>query len=312
VAAQTGFRVTRLFHPTAMVADLLEVEDLYRRLFAVRSLTIPYSQAGRAYRTLTVLADTCIENISPEQTHLSQFRMYLDIVGNHWYFPCFYVEDMQAAVYELHQRHRIRMTASGTGEPVIGLPPGGTSRSLLYTHPADTGIMWEFWEGDEEWFRTNPLADPRMRPGWKYQAPAADDPVAVEKLSHHTVVVTDPALALKFLVTVCKGRIFATADNDALGTRSTWVSVSDEPTVFEIAVPLRDGPCRKDLEKVGNTVHAVTFKVRDLARAVAHLKKSDVVFEVETPELAVTDPKTSCGLRFGFIEAFHPQDPRRP
>jgi hypothetical protein len=310
VAAQTGFKIKRLFHPTAMVADLIELEELYNRVFGVRSTTIPYSAQGRAYRSLTILADACLENISPEQTHLSQFRLYLDIVGNHWWFPCFYVEDMQAALYEMHHRHRIRLTASGTGDAVVGLPPGGTSRTLLYTHPADTGIMWEFWEGDEEWFRTNPLADPRMRPGWQYRPPAADDPIAIEKLSHHTIVVNDPTLALKFLVTICKGRVFATEENAALGTKSTWVAVSDEPTVFEIAEPLRDGPCRKDLEKAGNTVHCLTFKVRDLDRAVTKLTKDGVRFEVRSPALVVTDPATTYGLRFGFIDAFHPQDPR--
>jgi len=306
-----GFRVIELFHPTAMVTDLAAADALYRRIFRVRSLTIPYTATSRAYRSLTVVADCCIENISPEQTHLSAFRMYTDLVGNHWYFPCFYVADMQDALYHLHHRHRIRLTESGTGNPVVGAPPGlAAGRSLLFTHPGDTGIMWEFWEGDQAWFDTNPLADPRKRPGWRLVPPAADDPVAVEVLSHQTVVVADPAAALRFLVDVCGGHVFAEEDTAALGSHSLWVAVGERPAVFEIAVPTRDGPRRRDLEKAGNTVHSLTFKVRDLRRAKAHLAELGLAFEHAEDGLAVTDPASTLGLRLGFCQSFHPRDPR--
>src|SRR5258708_3543515 len=125
--AQSGFRILKLFHPTAMVGDLWEIRDFYKRVFGVDSTTIPYTDTSRAYRSLTVIADTCIENISPEQSSLSQFRMYTDIVGNHWYFPCFYVADMQDALYHLHHHHSIRITESGTGNLVIGIPPGSAA-----------------------------------------------------------------------------------------------------------------------------------------------------------------------------------------
>jgi catechol 2,3-dioxygenase-like lactoylglutathione lyase family enzyme len=293
-----------------MVRDLTEAAAFYDRVFGIRPTTIPYSDQGHCYRSLAVVADTCIENISPEQTHLSQFRMYLDIVGNHWFFPCFYVADMQDAVYQLHHRHRIRLTASGTGFPVVGQPPGSNLRTLLYTHPADTGIMWEFWEGEQEWFRTSPLADPRMKPGWTLTPPAPDDPLGVEYLAHQTVVVQDPALSLKFLVEICGGRIFSEGENPALGTSSAWVVLGEEPVVFEIARPLKDGPCRADLNRVGNTAHCVTFKVRDLNRAANHLRRQGVGLELNTDRLVVTDPSTALGFRFGFTQFLEQQDPR--
>ena len=307
---QSGFRVTQRFDPTSMVEDLTGIGAFYRRIFSAESLSIPYSDQGRAYRSLTVIAATCIENISPEQTHLSQFRMYLDIVGNHWFFPCFYVADMQDALYQLHHRHRIRLTASGTGSAVVGLPPGNAQRTLLYTHPADTGIMWEFWEGDEEWFRTNPLADPRMRPGWRQIEPEPDDPVAAQRVSHHVIVLRDFDRAAHFLVEVCRGRIFAEEEDAAQGGQSLWIAVGDEPAIFQLIRPTREGPCRRDLERVGNTAHNLIFQVRDLPRAVAHLKENGVSLETETAALAVTNPATSHGLRFGFVQHLHPRDPR--
>jgi len=307
---QSGLRIVKLFHPTFMVDDLQASRRFYRDVFGVDSVTIPFSELGHCYRTLTVVADTCIENISPEQTHLSQFRMYTDIVGNHWFFPCFYVSDMQDAVYQLHHRHGIRLTASGTGARVVGVPPGNEQRTLLYTHPADTGIMWEFWEGEQIWFDTNPLADPRMKPGWTQTPPSPDDPLAAESLSHQTVVLRDVRPALRFLVDICGGTVFHEGPNEALGTESTWVAVGEEPTVFEIARPTRDGPCRRDLDTVGNTVHSVTFKVRDLRSAIEHLANHRIQLEIETDSLAVSDPATAMGFRFGFCERLPHGDPR--
>jgi catechol 2,3-dioxygenase-like lactoylglutathione lyase family enzyme len=307
---QTGLKITKYFHPTFMVHDLADATAFYQRVFGATSLTIPYSDQGHAYRTLTVIADTCIENISPEQTFLSQFRMYLDIVGNHWFFPCFYVADMQDAVYQLHHRHRIRLTASGSGFPVVGLPPGNELRTLLYTHPADTGIMWEFWEGEQEWFRTNPLADPRMKPGWVQKQPASDDKMAVEYLAHQTVLVRDPTLAIKFLVGICGGQVFSEGEDALLGSRSTWISLGEEPVVFEIAQPIHDGPRRDDLLRVGNTAHSVTFKVRNLESAAEHLMRQGVALETRSDRLIITDPETCHGLRFGFTQSLGTSDPR--
>ncbi|GIK82860.1 MAG: hypothetical protein BroJett024_39650 [Alphaproteobacteria bacterium] len=310
MAGVFGLRVERLFHPTFMVSDLGAATDFYRNVFGVRSTTIPYSELGHAYRTLTVIADCCIENISPEQRHLSPFRMFTDILGNHLYFPCFYVSDMQDAVYRLHHVHGIRLTASGTGAPVYGSAPGNAQRTLLYTNPADTGIMWEFWEGSAEWFDTNPLADPRMKPGWRYQLPAEDDPLAVEFLSHHTVVLRDFDKAERFLVQVCGGSVFNEHTNEATGTESRWIAVGDVPAVFELARPLRDGPARRDLERCGNIVHALVFKVRDLASARNHLSRKGLSLETDSTELLVVDPATTLGMRLGFRQSFPDGDPR--
>lgn len=293
-----------------MIDDLHQASEFYRNVFGVESTTIPYSSLGHCYRTLTVIADTCIENISPEQSHLSPFRMYTDIVGNHWFFPCFYVSDMQDAVYELHHRQRIRLTASGTGAPVVGLPSGNELRTLLYTNPTDTGIMWEFWEGEDEWFRTSPLADPRLKPGWNYRPPAAEDPLAVQYLSHQTVVLNDSTLALKFLVDICGGTVFDRRENKDTGTESDWVAVGEEPSVFELAHPIADGPAMRDLQRCGNTVHTVTFKVRSLSSAVAHLKAKGLKFETETDQIAIVDPRTAVGMRLGFVDRLAAGDPR--
>jgi catechol 2,3-dioxygenase-like lactoylglutathione lyase family enzyme len=310
MAGTSGLKIERLFHPTFMVSDLEAASALYERIFGVSSVTIPYSELGHAYRTLTVVADCCIENISPEQRHLSPFRMYTDIVGNHLFFPCFYVSDMQDAVYKLHHIHGIGLTASGTGAPVYGCAPGNALRTLVYTNPNDTGIMWEFWEGEQEWFDSSPLADPRMKPGWRYRPPADDDPLAVEYLSHHTVVLSNFDKAQHFLVDICRGELFEESENEILQTESRWIAVGESPAIFELARPRADGPASRDLQRCGNTVHSITFKVRDLDSARDHLSSRGITFETDSESLLVADPETTLGLRMGFCDELRPGDPR--
>ena len=68
-----------------------------------------------AAAAFALIADAWIENMCPEPSHLSQVRMHNDIIGNHWFFPAFYVSDMQDGIHTLHVRHRFRLTSSGNG-----------------------------------------------------------------------------------------------------------------------------------------------------------------------------------------------------
>src|SRR5262249_31206568 len=129
-------------------------------------------------------------------------------------------------------------------------------------------------------------------------------------LSHLTIVVRDPDATRRFLVDVCGGRVLAEDPDNDLGTRSTWVAIGADTTVVEIAVPVKDGARKRDLERVGNTAHSLTFIVRDLERAGSSLRSKGVAFETQSKQRIVTDPATSIGLRFGFTERFHRRDPR--
>lgn len=307
--AVSGFKITGFFHPTALVSDLTEVSEFYRRaLGGPMTLTRAYEPGWQVYRAYRMIGDMWVEHLCPEQTHFTAYQALESTIGGHWVFPCFYIEDMQDCIHILHHHHRIRLHAAADGHPVIGLPDGTPERSLLFTNPRDTGIQWEFWEGDLPIVRDK---DPRARPEWKLEEPLPSDPMGVEFGSHHTVAVRDRAITLNFLVSICGARVLSEGENSALGTLSTWVAVGTTPTIFEIAQPIDDCPALRDIERVGNTYHALNFKVRDLSRAADHLVKQGVGLEIKTKNLVVTDPTTCHGLRFGFVQDLHDQDPRR-
>ena len=310
MSKQNGFRVAKLFHPTAIVVDLTQIGDFYEKVFGARPTSFPYEPQWHMYRGFMLLADAYIEHVSPEQRHFSPFRLFSNMIGGHWVFPCFYVEDMQDLIYRFHHNHGIRMTALGTGEPVTGLPVGPGegavpgARSMVWTHPWDTGISWEFWEGEVKG------GDPRILPGWTLQPPSDEDNVGLEFTSHHTIVVREAEQTVRFLTEICGGTIRAEEVSDATGSKNTWVALGDDVTVLEIAEPRQPGIRESDLLRAGNTYHSLNFKVRDLKRLAAHLKSVDVKLEIDTPEILVTDPGGCGGLRFGFVERLHTFDPR--
>jgi hypothetical protein len=99
--------------------------------------------------------------------------------------------------------------------------------------------------------------------------------------------------------------VLYTTENRALLTQSTFVEVGDSPgTVLELAQPIDDGAARSDLEAVGmDILHAVNFQVHDLGLVRKHLESQGFSLEVDTASLVVTDPITTVGARFGFVEA---------
>jgi hypothetical protein len=75
-------------------------------------------------------------------------------------------------------------------------------------------------------------------------------------------------------------------------------------------VPVGDGQAREDLRRSGNLQHCLTFKVRDLKRAVAHLEPEGTALETQRDDVVITNPASSHGRRFGFTESLVPGDPR--
>jgi len=302
-----GFRVTKLFHLSTMTSDLKALHDFYARTFGITEhRTAPWFP--HRFGSFTMIADTWIENVCPDQRWETPLRAQSHTIGDHWNTPGLDVEDMQDAVYQLSTRHGVRLTAMGTGAPILGAPHPLQTRAdwpddhfsavtEAFTHPWDTGVMWVLVQFAQD-ART---VDPRDDDESSAPARESDDPLSIERSSHHTIVVDDPATSVRFLVDMCKGTPRGVTRSDDLGTESTWVSVGDEePVLIEIARPVADGPAMHDLQRHNNIFHSTTFTVRDLDSAARHLASVGVGLELRTDTLLVTDPKDACGLRFAF------------
>ena len=82
-------------------------------------------------------------------------------------------------------------------------------------------------------------------------------------------------------------------------------------TVIELARPV-DPATRlaRDLEANGPLPHMVTFRVRDLDAALAHLETSGVAIAERSDTTVVVDPEALFGALVGFTTQSLPNDPR--
>ena len=170
--------------------------------------------------------------------------------------------------------------------------------------PDETGLRYQF---------IAPMRmhmDPRTEEGWSLPAPSADDPLAIEYTSHHTILTDRPERALKLFVDGLGGRVIHRGRDEIRGADSTYVQLAD--AVFEFAVPDEGTPAQQDWQQDApkDTYHAITFKVADLDRARRHLAAVGVGLRSDTDTFVVTDPKTSMGVPWGFTSEAVPGDER--
>jgi catechol 2,3-dioxygenase-like lactoylglutathione lyase family enzyme len=193
----------------------------------------------------------------------------------------------------------------------IPLPPGYRHQypehwesGVVYTHFRDTHGMLEFCEPSSY------HAMPPRTPDDDMTVRGKDDPLGIEKSSHHTIVVRDARTARDFWVEGLGAVALREGHNATLGARSAWVRAgAGDGTILELAEPVSVGPAMADLEACGLPIlHSVTFKVSSLDRVRDHL--AGLCFQVESDDgsTLVTDPASSAGARFGFTTI----DVRRP
>jgi hypothetical protein len=312
----SGFKVTGLFHATNVVRDLVGVRELHERLFGVKTMTIPYA-FGR-YANFCLVADVPIDSTSPAHDVNSSRRLFWELVGDHWSPATLWIEDMQDCIYQLHELRGFSLTRYGDGSPIVGVPAGAGSEDVVriavaFTNADETGVQWGLYEADSDIVATESFRriDPRTVDGWT-PLPPSEDSVGQIVHSHHTIVVNDMRPTVDFLVQMLDATVFYEEENVAFGTKSTYVSLGTRASTFEIAVPISDGPAKLDQWRNGNTYHALNFKVRDLDRAVEHLRRIGVGIEIRAEGIITTDPKDCHGLRYGLTAELPPNDPRRP
>ncbi|MGD9696770.1 MAG: glyoxalase/bleomycin resistance/dioxygenase family protein [Thermoleophilia bacterium] len=325
------YDVRLLFHPTNVVRDRAEMARFLKRVFnangrnqgellAEFDLDASYPPD---YSLYTWIAEVWIDSIQPELyvlegQPLPEGALDQRLVEFGWYIDG--IDELQKAL----TTHGIR-SVDQNNRPV---PPdeapasaGAPDIKLMWTDPATTGLSYELieWprERDAEFAR---LADARFDPSWTLPPISAEDPLGIERCSHHTILTRDVPRALNLVVDVLGGSVVRTADNPLLGTRSTYVWLKD--ALLEYAEPVETGsPAATELD--GTTTpsllgmpqedryHLIAWKVRDLDAVAAHLAAQGVGVEGRDDHTIVTDPADCLGVRWGFTDSLVTGDPRR-
>ncbi len=305
-------RVTMMYHPSHHVPDLAAAEGWFERVFGRPSRSLasiardapPRPGYPVDYSTFTPISDVLFDTIDPKRYVLLGVQRYATVEEPHLKGFGWYVDDI-AEVYRDLKRRGIRVT-SQLDEVAEGDDPptaAGSPMPLYFTLPEDAGLRYEFLP-----VIPFPL-DPRTTPGWIVPPVSDDDPLGIERCSHHTILTGHPERALTIVVDVLGGDITHQGRNEVLGTSSTYVQLAD--SVLEYAVADEGTAAHADWEQgaPNDTYHAITWKVADLARVERHLDAQGVLIRSRSDDAIVTDPATSLGVPWGFTTTLTPGDP---
>jgi catechol 2,3-dioxygenase-like lactoylglutathione lyase family enzyme len=320
VNVKSWVRTTK--HPILWVPDLGSAASWFERVFEQPTQTTAEIMAEVPqrdgypidYGIFHLVQDTFIESIDPDRL----------ILGGKKEFPLrgippvavpslghfgWYVDDARA-LFERLQEHGWRCL-NQAGEVTEQMAFGGkVGYPSFYVLRDEAGLAYQFMECSPTEANARRTGDLRLQPGWQLSAPADDGGLGVLACSTHTIVTRRPERALRLWLDVLGGQVIHTARNEVIGSESTYVVLGDG--VFECAVPLADG-----LHVHGalnpdphDSYHSMTFLVRDLDRAEAHLVKAGARIARRDDQTIVTDPTTSFGVPWGFTTSLVPGDPR--
>lgn len=311
-AREGGFHVERIFHPTARVPDLAETEAFFASVFGRQSKSLTTIIPSRPeypteYSTFTVIRDVLFDSIDPKLHTVSGVQRYPAVQSPQLSGFGWYVDGMEE-LYAALRRNGIRaMNLKNEiveGDEPPQSPGGGVITFFLVAE--DAGLQYQFMREGTPF----PL-DPRLQPGWSLPPVEADDPLGIERSSHHTFLTSRPERALRLVVDVLGGTVVHEGRNGMLGASSIFVALAD--ALLEYAVPDAGTPAHARLaaRESLDSYHSITWKVGDLDRVERHLAAQGVGIGARSDGTIVTDPKTSLDIAWGFTTSLPPNDPRQ-
>lgn len=306
-------RVGITHHPGHFVADLAEAEEFFKRVFGRASFSInevldrvAYVNPDfpRSYSIYTPIAEVLFDSIDPERLifagrNFSEVRHSLPHLENlGWY-----VEGHTEA-YRGFKSHGFTIVSSIGEVQERALPTGPNDPAPFATVRDEAGMVYEFYPA-----MLFPC-DARTEPGWVVPPVSDDDPLGIERCSHHTFLTNQPERATNILVGIAGGEIIHEGRSELIGATSTYIRIGD--STLEFATPESGTPAYDDwvVDAPNDTYHSITWKVADLERAENHLEAQGVTIRSRSAGGFVTDPETSLGIPWGFAEALVPGDPR--
>lgn len=299
--------VGAMFHVVHVSNNLAQLVTWYRSVFGSQCFMQPsYSEVEQREASLELIGDDyVVEPMTPprtegwEDTNIGRFvRRY----GPHLHSIAWYAPEV-GNLYERLRAHGVRVNGGG-GAPLEG-PPQGQFQPI-YAHPRDAHCQLEFLSvGDEGYMRTDPRHDANFSARYWRE----EQPLGIQRTSHITVVVRDLDKPSTLYAEAIGGDRIHEGASDVYGTRSVYFAVGPQ-SVIELATPSGPGLAADDLEKNGEIIHAVTFRVRDLAAAEEHVRSLGIRPIEQTDEAFTLHPEDAHGAVLRFTTADVPNDPR--
>jgi hypothetical protein len=210
-------------------------------------------------------------------------------------------EAAQAAVVRRLLDGGVRVV--GPDGSLLGADDAGRLPRVVFTHPKDTYGQIELMNTVPD----GPRNDPYFQAGWSNRW-FDEHPLGLRRTSHLTNLVDDIERATVVFGDLLEGDVFhKVADRDA---KRAYVLVGNQ-TVVELLQPLSDRAfVAGDLRRSAHLPYAVTFAVRDLARAERHVQEAGFSVVSQEKDTFTLEPADCMGAIIAFTTRTIPNDPR--
>lgn len=307
------FELTIMHHPSLHAPDLDEVASWFERVFGCSTASIAevldqvahvVSYWPRDYLIYTPIRDVFFGTVNPARFVGADGKAHHPPVDRPHLVDLGWSVENQTEAYRQLKGAGYRITNSigevQEGDEVVG----PNDPAPFFTQPDETGIRYHFYPG-------GPFpVDPRARPDWVLPPVSADDPLALDRCSHHTILTDQPERALKLYRDELGAEVFHEGRNELLGATSTYLYIGDSTLEFAVPDPGSEADRARASNDPKDTYYALTWKTVDLERAERHLESQGVRIQSRSSELIVTDPETSLGVPWGFTTSLIDGDPR--
>jgi len=294
-------RIGRLGHVAHVVGDLKAADRWYDEVFSGHRFYKRYLEAAMREASLIAIGDFVLEPMmsSPvpgaERTPLAKFY---NRFGPRFHSIAWYVDSVPDTFASL--KHRGVKLLNITGTALDSTP---ARESPMFTHPRDTFGQLEFAE-------PGIVDDPRLRLGWSSAYWRDIHPLGIERASHITVLARDLDRAGAFFAGTLDGKPFH-QDDSGPGNKTRYYLIGED-TVIGTAMPLSSASdAGQELEKNGEVIFSVTFKVKDLNRAESFLRAKGLRVRDRTADSFVVNKDDALGLVLAFTQRSLPNDPRK-
>lgn len=305
IAKTTGDHgIGLMIHVVHMTDDVKKLNQFYEDVFGglcYLGVDEPnYLPIEDRYAGLWMISDLCIETMAPAfpvNVEKPVGKFYSKF-GEHLHSVGYKVDDLPGLAERLLER-----------DVYIGAPGGGKIEKLdpetlyFYPSPRDTaGLMVELC-------RIDMLNDPRDLETWSSQIKMwQSHPLTIERFSYVTLGVKDLDTAVKVYVDTMQAVPVEEGVDDDL--KSKYVTLQLGDCLLQLAEPLEaDSDLGRHVEKWGNMIYSLRFKVLDIDSAEAWLKKKNVRTTRLRPGLLVTDIEDSHGAPIFFSDEEIKGDP---
>ncbi|MEW2622488.1 VOC family protein [Streptomyces sp. NPDC048106] len=293
---QTGDHgIGQMVHVVHMSDDVQQLRRFYEDVlggYVYMGVDEPnYFDREDRYATLLMVGDLCVETMAPRMPadpKLPVGKFYRKF-GRHLHSVGYKVEDLAGLADRLLARG-VRIAKPGGGS-IEELAP---DTHYFFPSPRDTaGLMVELC-------RTDMPGDPRVQETWSsLEGMWRNHPLTLDRFSYVTLGVRDLESAVSVYVDVMQAVPVQTGVDEDLAARYATLQLGD--CLLQLAEPSgADSSLGRHVERWGNMIYSLRFRVRDLDSAESWLNKNAVRTTRVRPELFVTEVEDTFGAPMFF------------